>query len=290
MHITIRWASARKPNTRRVVLGFLAALGVFSLWVNASLGYTYHYETELVAESTSLARHLNRQYKLHNTFPGGAPPYLERGAKLPQPPLARGTVFVVGDCDGVYWSQGNTWEPSAKWYAVGRTEKSGEYRLTMTFDPVEGKKRQRFPVVMRGEPGSLQTIAAFVNDKTVRFGFATEGHPELERPETNDGFALGPALKYTPGEPHEVEVVMDSNNGGLTVVFDGYVGFALPQYIRTTAEAARFVFPTNDVVFGRNPYDDTTEPAFKGDIQQRKPVRPFLCDTLGIDAAKADHP
>ncbi|MGZ4714105.1 MAG: hypothetical protein ACXV9S_14155 [Acidimicrobiia bacterium] len=251
---------------------------VFAMFVNSALAYSYHYESELVPEGP-LTQYVESQYEWHDTLFGGQPPYVQRGDALPRVPSPRGTTFVLGDCGGVYWSQGHAWAPSAKWYALARTEATGQYDLRMQF--VGQGLRSVQPVMVRGEPGSIQAIAVDIRPRAVRFGLYSQAHPEwfAHRKTGADrkGFLWGPRIRYRKGKTYPVEVVMDPNNGVVSVVISGYTAFVYFDYGLTTPQLAHFVLPTDHVELGVNTVGAPTQPKFEGAFRKKHQRRPGIC-------------
>ncbi|MEP6624073.1 MAG: hypothetical protein ABJC79_06505, partial [Acidimicrobiia bacterium] len=243
----------RKPRWAVPVTSGLALGVAFAVFVNVGLAYSYHNETDLVPEG-QLTDYVNFQYELHHDFPGGAAPYVQRGAELPRVPRARGTTFVVGDCDGLYWSQGNGWPPSAKWYALARTEVTGRYDFRVQFAAKKYPSVQ--PILVRGTPGSIQAIAVQIHRRIIRFGFYGQAHANwfAHRDTGRDkrGYLWGPRLKYSPKKKYNLEVVMDSNNGKVSTVLSGYSAFVFFDYGLTTPQLASFVVPTDRIGVGVN--------------------------------------
>ena len=269
MQLAIAKLSARRWH-RRTLMSFVAVLSMFSLWVNTGLSYAYHSESDLLPEGT-VNQFVLDQYKTHQSFPGGAAPYVKTGNTLPYPPFEKGTLFVVGDCQGVYWSQGNTWAPTEKWYAIYRTAAAGYYDLRVKFKP--SKTETLEPLVARGLPGHRQIMAAIIKGNDVNIAFKTEGHPELSIIDKQsegffarrrDGFLVGPKLKFDPKKTYELAITMDPNNGTVSAIMSGYVGFVFFSYALTTSALQHFVFATDHVELGRNTLDRSTTATFSG--------------------------
>jgi hypothetical protein len=284
----LRWAQKRVRATA-VIAGVLAVFAAFSVWVNASLAYAYHYESDLVPEGL-IGDHINDLYRWHKSFPGGTAPYVHQGPSLPKP-MARGTVYVVGDCEGVYWSQGNTWPPSEKWYALARTPASGQYDMRVRFDKVDVPRVE--PLVVRAANGKVQTIAAYVTPHNrVQFGFYSNAHPNYPRFANPDdptaplgarGFQLGPGSPFVPGRSNTLLVTMDPNNGAVNVVFNGFIVYAFTDYRLTTPQLASYVLPTNKVELGTNDVDNHTDTQLAGALTLLAPAaQPAICDNLSL--------
>jgi hypothetical protein len=96
-------------------------LVVLSLWV--TLGITLIYQREYSPFTTDPERAAFVRFQ--QAAPGGANLRARRGTELPKP-LAAGTVFVVGDCGGVYWTDG------ASWFPIERTNATGDFTVDLT--------------------------------------------------------------------------------------------------------------------------------------------------------------
>lgn len=285
--MTVRWCRGRTMRIRTITT-LAALLTIWSVAVNTGLAWTYHNASDLLPEGNSTA-FVSYQYAVHSNFPGGRAPYVVQRDDVPYPPLARGTVLVVGDCEGVYVSVGDTWPPTSKWNAVARTKSTGEYRFRVRFDRVDRPTVE--PIVVRGTQGRIQTVAAFVYpDNRVVFGFHSQGHDDLPSgPRTKDGYYLGARLKFKPGKAYNMTVIMDENNGSVSVTLAGYVGFAFQQFELTTPQLAHYVFPTENVEFGTNTVGAPTEPEFLGRLTERRIKRPTICADLTLPQNAAKH-
>jgi hypothetical protein len=261
------------------VLSVLAVFAVISVVVNVALAVDYHYTSQWASQEVS-APFVALQYRLHNAFPGGAAPHVEHGASLPVHPAPRGTVFVVGKCEGIYWSPGDVGELAwGPWQGVARSAAAGQYDLSISFRST-GDEHVLEPVVVRGTPGHLQTVAALVGPQgSVRFAFITQGAKTLQLP---GSFYLGQEEHFAPGHTYNMRVVMDPNDGHITVTYRGDEAFRMVQFTLTPEQNAKLVFPTNVVHIGANPYDASTVPTFLGTIVSHKVGRPSLCNTLGV--------
>ncbi|CAB4945955.1 unannotated protein [freshwater metagenome] len=278
--VALRWAEQRQWRSS-FILAPIAILAMFSFFANASLSWSYHYASPLVSEGY-VTKYVDIQYTIHDSFPRGKAPYVVQGDRLPFPPLAKGTLFVLGDCKGVYYSQGNSWEPTDKWYAVARTRATGQYRFRVRFNRVS--KTTIEPILLRGRAGKIQTVAAQVTkNNRVIFGLHSEGHENLRHsPRAKNGFFWGAPLKFKPGKPYDMVIVMDENNGAVSAVFDGYVGFGFQQFELTTPQSASYVFRTDRIVVGRNDVGAPTVPKFLGTLHERRIKYPALCKKLDL--------
>jgi hypothetical protein len=274
-------ASRKRLSPRAVWIG-LGVLAALSVVVNVALAISYHYTSDWAPQEVS-APFVALQYRLHDALPLGSAPNVHRGPKLPPKPGPRGTVFVVGNCDGIYWSPGPVpelaWGP---WQGVARSSAAGEYKLRISFKSTGGRRLIE-PIVVRGTPGHEQILAAFVGPgNVVNFAFSTQGHGDFPLSGTTRGFYVGQLEHIMPGKVYDMTAIVDPNNGHVSVVFKGDQAFRLVQFGLTPEQNGALVFPTNVVHIGENPYDHTTEAKFSGTIDQRPVPRPSLCTTLGV--------
>jgi hypothetical protein len=112
----------RWSHPARVVVAVVAvALALVSVWVN--LGITLVYQREYSPFTTDPERAAFVRFQ--QAAPGGSHLTVRQGAQLPKP-LAGGTLFVVGDCAGVYWTDG------ASWFPIERTNATGHFDVDLT--------------------------------------------------------------------------------------------------------------------------------------------------------------
>lgn len=105
---------------RHAALGAVVWLAIVSLWVNLALALQYQRAFAPNIDPALRASLLRWQHEL----PGGPVHLTGRGGELPAK-AARGQLFVIGDCEGLYWSDG------AAWHAVERTAHTGQVRGTI---------------------------------------------------------------------------------------------------------------------------------------------------------------
>ena len=110
LHVLLRWLG----SNRRRALATVAVLSVFalaSLWFNVGLAILYGHKVGVGIQPDRIGDFVDFQYRVHDAFPGGAPPHIQRGPVRPFHPRPNGTVFIVGNCEAVFWSSGSRWVP-----------------------------------------------------------------------------------------------------------------------------------------------------------------------------------
>ncbi|MEP6624070.1 MAG: hypothetical protein ABJC79_06490, partial [Acidimicrobiia bacterium] len=275
--------SRTRRRPRRLVLVVIAGLGVFSVLANISLAVSYHYTGPWAPEHVS-APFLADAIRLHETFPGGTPT-VHHTNSLPFPPPARGSLYVVGDCDAVYWSAGRipslAWSP---WHGVQRDSTAGRYDFTVAFPAVAPPPGTTEPLVIRGTPGRFQAMSViYLPGNYIRFAFASEGHAGLPHGQQNArGFVTDKVRRYEPGARVHMVVVMDPNNGQVRVELGNKTVYRFFQVELTPRQNSEYIFPTKTVAFGRNDDGLPMRPAFSGTLVRTRTPRPSLCKTLGV--------
>src|SRR5262249_11631248 len=94
-------------------------LAAASPWVNFALALLYQREYSPFPTEAERAAFVRFQYDFADSLTGGTSTNVRVGRRLPAP-LPEGTVFVLGNCDAVYWSDGSTWHPIERTRAAGR--------------------------------------------------------------------------------------------------------------------------------------------------------------------------
>ncbi len=120
--------SRSRAAVRWLTGGVLVAVAAWSCWVTFGLTLLQQRDFGPLVSTETRARFINFQLGVHETIPGGAPSGVLRQAGLPLPPPARAnTLLVVGDCAGLYWSDGRFWHP------VEETAETGTFDARITF-------------------------------------------------------------------------------------------------------------------------------------------------------------
>ncbi len=99
--------STARPTRRRAAVVGLATLAGASTVVSAALAVQA--QRLFILPSTDDRRgFVALQYTVHDALRGGPPPAVSRAERLP-PPGPRGSVVVLKGCEGLFWSDGDTW-------------------------------------------------------------------------------------------------------------------------------------------------------------------------------------
>jgi hypothetical protein len=206
LHALLRYMDA--GVTRRALAATVgvvfAILAATSLWVNFALAILYQRQYSPFPTASERAAFVRFQYDLADSLAGGTSTNVQAGARLPDP-LPEGTVFVLGDCDAVYWSDGSVW------YPVERTEAAGRHPLEVTFRDRPPGTRET--LLTAGPPEAQDKFGVeYLRGRRVRFWFTS---PRL------DDELVGPIHQIRPGRPMRLDVNYDTSLGKLDVELDG---------------------------------------------------------------------
>jgi hypothetical protein len=197
-------ACAARRAVARVGAWAVVVLAVWSCWANIALAYEFrHAFAPFTADDLRAAR-IGTQLDVADALGTGAPT-AQAGAKLPATARA-GDLFVVGDCAGLYWYDGQ------RWLGVERTNRTGRHLLEVTRRAADvGAER----VLVRTSPGdgaaSDRIVLHLLDDDRARLvAGPAEGEPTLGRP-----FSLA------RGDSAVFDTVLDRRAGDLIVTLDG---------------------------------------------------------------------
>ena len=209
LHVIVRWAYDAPPTRRpwvRAVASAGVALAIVSVWFNAGLALQYQRAYSPFTANAERAAYVRFQHALDEHLPGGQRLRVRRGSVLPAEPEPAGTVFVVGDCEAVYWTDG------VMWFPIERTPASGYHPLTVTFaERPEGTHETLLLSGPADAPDRLEVVHGV--DDLVRLQLTS---PHLDGPVTGEAFHA-----RRQGEPVALDIVYDTRNGVLEVDADG---------------------------------------------------------------------
>jgi len=255
LHVLLRafaGANRRRLVVRAATVG-VGVLAVVSLWANFSLALLYQRVFNVFLSPSERAAFIGFQHEIDELVPGSSRFDLGVGSTLPRPePALADTLFVVGDCDGLYWSDGETW------FGVERTAATGEYPLRVTFPDRRPGTRETLLTVGTGNEVE-RVIVEYRNDDQVVFGLVSAF-------EDGRTFRSEP-VDIEPDRSHALDVVVDSDAGRFDVALDGEPvdGFTVP------------ISPGPVAVAGTDSATDDTD--FSGTLEHF-PSRPTLCREL----------
>jgi hypothetical protein len=253
LNVVLVWLAdpARRSGAVRAVTIGIAGLAACSIWANFGLGLLYQRAFNVSLSESERATFIGFQQDVDEAIPGRSRFEVRTGDELPDPgPI--GSVFVVGDCDGLYWSDGKDW------FGVERTNPTGFYPLSVIFE--------------KRPAGTRETLLAAGTPETMdRIGVEYLGGNEIVF--TIDSGVFGTMLESKPveiafGRPTRVDLVYDND----------------PQVGRVTVDVEdESLFSFNNLlaigpvaVAGS---DDPGAPEFDGEVE-RLPTPTPLCREL----------
>lgn len=212
---TLTGPGRRRLPVRAGVAG-LVALVVLSLWANFALALRYQRAFNEFLTPSERAAFVGFQHEVDQRVPGGSRFDLGRGDVLPPPePGLADTLFVVGDCDGLYWTDGETW------FAVERTAGGGSYPLRVSFPDRPPGTRETLLTVGAGDD---------VDRLLVEYGSGDRVTFALDSAVADVPVIHSDSVEIQPGDAHRLDVVVDPYVGRFDLTLDGELvdGFTIP--------------------------------------------------------------
>jgi hypothetical protein len=203
----------RRRWARNLSAGALVALAVWSSWTTFSLTLQsqrlfYYFEPTAARE-----RFVGSQLDVNDGLGLGPPSDVQRGAMLPKTPgfgrrpttAPPGRFFIVGDCAGLYVSDGTTWLPieptsASAVFPGGDTLLAGTQRWRVTFgSPTPGMRQPLWST--RGTPQNI-LWARWIDTHHIRIEYEWTGAPDSVM-KGND------TLPVEAGQTYEFDVRID---------------------------------------------------------------------------------
>jgi hypothetical protein len=111
----------RRAHWIRVsTVSLLTIIALWSVWSTASLTLLEQRAFGPLVSNQTRADFIDLQIKIHDLIPGGTPSGVLRGGRQLPDPAKAGSLYIVDDCDGLYWSNGRFWHPVEETPVTGR--------------------------------------------------------------------------------------------------------------------------------------------------------------------------
>jgi hypothetical protein len=251
----------------RVAVTGLVAAGLFGAWLNISHGLLMQRVYGITTDEERTAAFLSTQDRLSDRTGGdGLSSRLHRGDDLPAG--STGDLFVVGDCDAMYFQDGNppnTIRPHS-WIPVERTEAGGRHAMAIRF--AESELGTRSPIFsgVDDEGTTSLLVAETTADGEVVFEYSGAGLPRRSAPVAIDPDHTYSAVLVVDHRLSKVSLSLDGR-----MAFDGFYAFEGP------------------ITIGRDLTDGDAEPEFGGAIERLPADAAALCHRL-VDAEDRQGP
>jgi hypothetical protein len=165
MRATATWQRRRKVGMATV----FAAVTAWSVLATTAVTLQYQRMYRDGTKPETMAAFVDTQLDVRDVL-GGSISAIDAGASLPDPHRA-GSFFVIGGCDGLYWSDGDAWHP------LEETAATGLHRLRIEF--ASARKGRVEPILTIGkEDGAGIVLVQRLAHGRVRFSYQwTGGNP-----------------------------------------------------------------------------------------------------------------
>ncbi len=218
--------SGTRGRVGAVVAG-ACVFGVFGVYANAALAYTYQRAYSPPASPQQIAGYVDTQLSFDRWLGDGRLDHVTQGEQLPAE-ADLGDIFIVGDCAAVYWSDGReSFDLTATpWKGVLRAEGAGGFHATIEFDgtTIDDGEIEAVPVATvfgDGRTLDAQVIAQVDRDRGM-MSFAVATAAEIK---------VGPDVPFRADTPLDLDIVADPRIGvfelrvdGRLALFAGYGG------------------------------------------------------------------
>jgi hypothetical protein len=217
LYLLISWSATRPRATIvRVIWAGAAVLAVASVWISAGLAVVWQ---------------------------RGGDPVVLQGTAFPKPG-ALGTVFVLGDCEGLYRSSGSEWR------ALEATPSTGRFRFRLVLPG--GRTSGREPLVVSGERGRGQYVFVdYLPENQFVFGTLLQGHGKP---------VLGMTITRDPGREYFLDITIDPQVPHVAARLNGLL------VMEETPTSPGVVRRVRDTTIGRNDIGGPMARSFSGEL------------------------
>lgn len=189
---TVVFSPARR-HMKGILTGVLLILVIFGMWTNVALSVLYQRELDPNAPISLRQQFVSFQEDLDQHLFGNPPTGVTKGRHLPRPGSA-GSLAIVGDCAGLYQSDGKAWR------AVEQATGAGHFRFQVVF-PSAPSPGQYWPLLVRGTKGAGSFLAVRpVGDQRFQFAYRF-----------GKRWLTGSTVRLPAGQVDTVDVVLDPN-------------------------------------------------------------------------------
>ena len=244
--VTPKLQRARAWRWRRVVIGSLVVLAVASCWVAFSQALWYQRVFASPPDEAATRAFVSFQQDVGSLYTDGAVTPVGHGPHLPTAGKA-GELFIVGNCDGLYVSDGSRTDAvqPTNWKPVQRTSRVGAFDVDV-----------RFPSAAPGVSDPLLSGGTTAQPEVVRVEYLGDGMARFAY-QNATGELAGQPIQLTPGKRYRMHVSADPQDHQVSVAIDGRIVLLVPY----TSSAP--------VKLGINDVTGSTRPTFSGSLRAR---------------------
>lgn len=248
-----------RPGTRRIVIASLVLIGAAGAWTTFAQALWYQRVYASPGSEAATADFYDDRDALPS-LPVGRGTVVRRGEALPERG-APGELFVLGECDGLYVSDGATVDELShtNWKPVVRTPAVGAHDLEVSFDDAPDGTRDPLLVAPGSDgardSGTVISVEHLAGDR-IQLHTSAPG---------SDG--SGPIVDIEPGRSYRMQASADPHTDFTLVVLDG-----------ERVLSAFYPSPSAPVL-GRNTIDDSTQTRFGGTLRER-PSKRDDCESI----------
>ncbi len=176
--LSLAWVRRHTPAIRSIVTALAVGAAVFTVLANLALGYIFQRAYAPVTPPAQIAGFVRTQLTVDGWFGDGRLPNVRQGSSLPEGG-DYGDIFIVGDCDAVYWSDGMVTNAVklSNWNGVERAEGQGAFEATVRFaEPAEEQLQPLLNIVGGSGEVSVFVLIDPITD-LMSFGYLS---PDIE--------------------------------------------------------------------------------------------------------------
>lgn len=244
---------------QRTILSVAAMLALWGVATNAALAIGYQQQVAPDVRPELRGRLLASQLNVARWLPGARKPHVERGETLPAQPSSSPTVFVLGQCQAVYFGP----DANGRWSGVERTRSAGFYQLEVVWNDIAPGVIQPILANHQSDTGLNALVVRDETNGQVRVGYLWSDETGTHHEDWGKPFSLN------RHQTIDMKLVFDPNNVEISVEIDGRLRF----------EGFRF-YPTPGEEIGISFAGGQIAPEFLGSITLQAQPELKLCPRL----------
>ncbi|MET0627253.1 MAG: hypothetical protein ABW033_02195 [Acidimicrobiia bacterium] len=265
-----RWLSERGPWLRSGIVALVTIGSLWGVWANSGLTYLYTHAYQPDAGAGRLADMVATQLRVHDLLGDGPPSRVIQVDALPMTTSApAGTLAVVGDCDGLLWSDGRLW------HAVEQTAATGLYPLRVRLDRAQRGNREPVASIANGDVTTV--LWALPDEEGARLELTWFDGAGVEHVVTTDSGRRRSSVVVPDGETVDVMVRLDPGVAFVPVASVEVDGEVVLDGVGPTADGKTAGEP---IALGTQPFPEAGATTLSGTVTEgARPGTPS-CDRI----------